>query len=90
MKTSVSAHPAATPDYLNSMRIRAGHLAANAVGKPYSIRTTKKTVVDGIITGCEFAYFRNQATSVSAVFKVTMECGTAKASRQFFVKRVPS
>lgn len=88
LSTSASA-AAPTPDYQASLKARAERRAPNAIGKLFSVRTAKRTTVNGIITNCQFHGFRQTPTTTSAIFKVTMECGTAKFSRDFYVKRIP-
>lgn len=60
-----------------------------AVGKPFTVRIDKQNTVKGVITNVEFGRWGYTGRSVYVVFKVTMECGTAKASKTFFVREIP-
>ncbi len=61
-----------------------------AIGKPFSIRQDKNNLTRGVITNVEFGYWTYTARAIQMVFKVTMECGSAKAVKQFHVQKVPA
>jgi hypothetical protein len=60
-----------------------------ALGLPFAVRQDKNNFVRGTITDVEFGRFQQNARSLQMIFKVTMECGSAKVARSFFVASVP-
>lgn len=60
-----------------------------ALGLPFGIRTDKNTVVRGTVKDVEFGYFTSTGRTLRVVFKVTMECGAAKALRTFNCEALP-
>ncbi len=65
-------------------------LRARAIGKPFAIRQDKNTLTRGVVTDVEFADFHYTGRSVRMIFKVTMECGSAKAVKSFHTASVPA
>lgn len=60
-----------------------------AIGKPFAVRQDKNNFVRGVITNVEAGYFQQNARTLQMIFKVTMECGSAKAVKTFHVSTLP-
>lgn len=63
-----------------------------AVGQRFTVRhnDNKNMKSEGVITDVQFGRFSYTARSITMVFKITMECGTNKVPREFFVSRLPA
>jgi len=59
----------------------------DSVGKKYTVRKADNSgTITGIITRCVFSYFNNRG---DVIWKIVMECGSAKREREVFLKRIP-
>lgn len=69
---------------------RAAGGCEDAIGKPFQVRTGKKSVQAGTIVECTVHdVVRCGARSIKARFKVVMECGVNKVRREYIVDRIP-
>lgn len=60
-----------------------------AIGQQYSVRTSKTLFHKGVITAVEPGDLVPSGRGHALLFKITMECGSAKALKTFQVSRIP-
>lgn len=60
-----------------------------AIGQRLTVQESKHMATNGIITDVQFGRFKYTGRSVMLVFKVSMECGTNRVPREFFLTRIP-
>lgn len=79
----------ANDQVIAGLKVKANAIAAQAIGAEMSIRTSKTSVVKGVIVSAEFHRVECTTRQAKAIFRVVMECGTAKKHREFFVSKLP-
>ena len=65
------------------------HCAA-AIGQQMTVRLDRKRTTTGVIVEAEPWRIRTRTRTAIVQAKIVMECGVAKARREFFVERLPS
>ena len=73
-----------------NMTARAQPLMAACIGLKKTMRFDKNTTQTGVIIDCVLDRIENTGRALEAVFKITMECGTAKAHKVFFCRKLPA
>lgn len=68
---------------------RAKRRAEEAIGFEKAMRLDNRTTVKGTIVECELIGFRTTGRGIVAVFGIVLECGTAKALKEFTCEKLP-
>ena len=72
-----------------SLLEKASRLMLDCIDCEYTVRTAKTVTVKGVITACEFGYFKYTTSAMKVVFKITMKCGLNETLREFHVTTLP-
>lgn len=84
-----AATKAANDQVIAGLKVKANAIARESIGSELSVRTSKTSVVKGVIVSAEFHRVECTTRQAKAIFRVVMECGSAKAHREFFVSKLP-
>lgn len=74
---------------VDSLVRRAQPMLEGCIGQAKTMRLDKKTTQSGIIVSAEIDRIVNTGRAAEVVFKIVMECGSAKTRREFFCRHLP-
>ena len=71
------------------LQAKAQPMLAACLGQRKTMRIDKKTTVSGVIVKAEIDSIEDWGRTARVIFKVTLECGAAKALREFRCQELP-
>jgi hypothetical protein len=76
-------------DIKAKLTAKAAPMLLACIGETKTMRLGPKLTQSGVIVAAEIDSFSHTGRAVEVLFRVTLECGSAKARHQFVCRRLP-